>query len=316
MEGSRRHPEGSATSTPRSSFPVQEKAGTRWMGVLHRLKGKIGEDNVSIVAGGTAFFLLLGMVPGLAALISIYGLIANPSDVQAQFDALARVLPPDVKSILETQMTRIASERQTAGFAAFVSIGLALWGGSAAMKTVMNALNIIHHEKEKRGYLGLTFTALGLTFVLILMGALAIGLSVILPPVLSKAGLGAVAKLTVSLLRWPVLFALIFLGLAIIYRYAPSRETRPLWRSVLSGATVATLISVVVSGLFSVYVQHFGKYNETYGSLGAVVVLMLWLYLCAFALLIGAEINADAEQLPSVDLGQTARSSFSSVRIR
>jgi membrane protein len=266
-----------------------------WRNLARRVKERVAKDNLRIIAGGTAFFLLLGMVPGLAALISIYGLVANPSDIQAQFAALAGVLPTEVRSIFETQMRRIAEQRQAAGLAAFVSIALALWGGSAAMKSVMNALNIIYDQEEKRGFVKLTLTALGLTFGLILLGLVAIGLIVVLPPILGRVGWAEGARTTVSLLRWPFLIVVALAGSAAIYRYGPSRE-RVAWRVVLPGAVVATLVWVAGSMLFGLYTDHFGRYNKTYGSLGAIVVLMTWLLISAFGLLLGGEVNAEREQ--------------------
>ena len=301
MEGSRRQDtttneaqRGRLAETP-TEIPKQG-----WRDIALRVKDKIGKDNISIIAGGTAFFLLLGVVPTLAALISIYGLVANPTDIQAQFAALSQVLPTEVRTILETQMTRIAEQDKTAGIAAVISIGLALWGCGAAIKTVMNALNIIYHEEEKRGYVKLTLTALGLALCLILMGVVAIGLIVALPPILAHVGLGDAARTLVSLLRWPFLLAVALVGVGVVYRYGPSRE-KPKWTWVSPGAVTATLIWLVGSALFALYAQHFGSYNKTYGSLGAVVVLMMWMYLSAFALLLGAEINAESEHQTRTD---------------
>jgi membrane protein len=204
-----------------------------WRDIALRVKGRIQEANLSMIAGGTAFFLLLGLVPGLAAVISIYGLIANPSDVQAQFDALAKIMPAEVRTTLEDQMSRIAGQHQTAGIAAVVSIVLALWGGAAAIKTLMNALNIIYREKEKRGYVKLTLVALALTVAFVVMGVVAIGIIVALPPLLAHLGLGQVGRTATSILRWPLLLAMGLAGLAVLYRYAPSRRptrtTRPPW---------------------------------------------------------------------------------------
>lgn len=294
MEGSRRQSQSPDAARGRSAdSPVHIPKGG-WRDILKRVKGRVGEDNLTIIAGGTAFFLLLGLIPALAALISIYGLVANPSDIQAQFAALSQAMPTEARTILEQQMTRIASQQQTAGIAAVVGIALALWGASAAMKTVINALNIIYREEEKRSYVKLTLTALGLTTVFIVVGLIAIGLIVVLPPILQQVGLGSVAKGAVWLLRWPLLLGVALLGLAILYRFGPSREN-PRWQWVTPGALVATLLWVAGSILFSLYVQYFGSYNKTYGSLAAVVVLMMWLYISAFVLLLGTEINAEAE---------------------
>jgi len=293
MEGSRRQ-DRRPDDAGRSAETPAEIPKRGWRDIFLRVKEGVAKDNVSIIAAGTAFFVLVGLVPGLAALISIYGLIANPSDIQAQFEAVSGAMPAEVRTLLEGQMTRIASQHSAAGIAAILSIVLALWGGAAAMKSVMNALNIIYHEEEKRGYVRVTLTALGLTLAAILMGVVSIGILVALPSVLAHMGLGHSAKMVVSALRWPFLLIVALVGLSILYRYGPSRE-KPQWKWVSTGAIVATLLWLAGSALFAIYAGHFGNYNRTYGSLGAIVVLMLWLYLSGFAVLLGGEINAEAE---------------------
>src|SRR6478672_2404946 len=150
MEGSRRTAQEAQSDRGRSAETPVDIPEPGWRDILVRTKESISRDNLPMVAGGTAFFILLALIPGMAALISIYGLIANPSDVQAQFDALSRMMPAEVRTVLETQMTRISSQHQTAGWAALISTLIALWGGASGVKMVMNALNIIYHEKEKR----------------------------------------------------------------------------------------------------------------------------------------------------------------------
>ncbi len=299
MEGARREQQTGGNGRGRSAESPTDIPKRGWRDVVLRVKERISKDNVSIVAAGTAFYLLLGLVPGLAAVISIYGLIANPADVTAQFDALARVIPGDVRTLLEGQMTRLAGQHQTAGIAALVSIVLALWGCGAAMKTVMNALNIIYHEEEKRGYVRLTLAALGLTLAFVLTVVVVVAIIVGLPALLQHLGLGNTARTALQILRWPFLLLVGLCGLAVLYRYGPSRE-KPRWEWVSPGAVSATVLWVIVSALFGFYAGHFGSYNKTYGSLGAIIVLMMWLYLSAFALLVGADINAEAEH-------QTAR---------
>jgi membrane protein len=271
-----------------------------WRDVLLRVKDGLTKHNISIVAAGTGFFLLLGLIPGIAALISIYGLIANPSDVEAQFASVSQMMPSEVRRLLEGEMTRIASAHHQAGIAAIVSILLALWGGAAAMKSLMTALNIVYNEEEKRGYVKLTLTALALTGGLIISGVVSIGLIVGLPPVLDRLGIGDAAKTVVSLVRWPLLLVLALLALALVYRHGPSRD-KPKWKWVSVGALVATVLWVASSALFSFYASHFGSYNKTYGSLGAVIVLMMWLYISAFVVLLGGEINAELEHQTAKD---------------
>jgi membrane protein len=297
MEGQRRNPKQEneqAQDRGRSSTTPLNIPKPGWRDIALRAKDGISEDNVPIIAGGVAFFLLLGLVPGIAALISIYGLVADPADIQAQFAALSGFLPEDARRLLEEQMTRIAGQPGTAGFAAAISIAIALWGGGTAMKTLMNALNIVYDEQEKRGYIKLTLAALGLTLAMVLIGVISIGLIVALPPLVRNLGLGDTAATIVTLLRWPLLLVVALVALAILYRYGPSRD-QPQWSWVSVGAVVATVLWVAGSALFAVYAGNFGNYNETYGSLGAVIVLMMWLYISAFVVLLGAEVNAEME---------------------
>jgi membrane protein len=171
---------------------------------------------------------------------------------------------------------------------------LALYGASKGMKALMEGLNIIYDEQEERGFIKLNLIALGLTLVVIVAMIVAIGAIIIVPLLLNFVGLGPVAETLIGLLRWPILFVVALVVLAIIYRYGPSRA-QPRWRWVSWGAAVATFIWLLGSIAFSIYVQNFGSYNETYGSIGAVVILLMWFWLSAFSVLLGAELNAEME---------------------
>lgn len=271
-----------------------------WRDILLRTKEELSNDHVPVLAAASAFYLLLALIPGLAALISIYGFVADPGDIRNQFDAVAGIVPSDARKLLEDQMTSISGQHKAAGFAAAVSILAATWGASAGIKTLMVALNVVYGEEEKRSYIHQTLIALGLTVGSIVAGVVAVGLIVALPAVLAHVGLGDTAATIVGALRWPLLFAVAIVGLAVVYRYAPSRE-KPKWKWVSSGAVIATLLWLGGSVLFSFYASHFGSYNKTYGSLGAVVVLMMWLLISAFAVLLGAEINAESEHQTEKD---------------
>jgi membrane protein len=301
MEGARRtQPEQPNDGRGRRAENPAQIPKPGWRDILIRVKNGISEHNVSIVAAGAGFFLLLGLVPGLGALISLYGLVANPSDIESQFNSISGVMPSDVRNILEGQMKSISSQHHAAGFAAVVSIVLALWGGASAVKTLMSALNIVYREEEKRGYLRLSLVALGLTVVFVALGIISIGLIVALPTILSHIGLGGVAQSAGTAVRWPLLLIVALVALGLLYRYGPSRQ-KPKWKWVSPGAVLATVLWVGGSVLFAFYAAHFGSYNKTYGSLGAVVVLMMWLYISAFVVLLGAEINAEIEHQTAQD---------------
>lgn len=272
-----------------------------WKDILWRVKDQIKKDRLSIIAAGVAFYGLLAVFPGLIALVAIYGLAFDPQQVEQQAAALSGILPPQAADILLGQLHDLTSTDSTAlGVGAIGGILLALWSASAGMRTLMEALNVAYDEKEGRGFIRYYGTALLLTLGAILGLVLAIALVVALPVVLKFVGLGEALAWLVSIAVWPVLLVLMLGGLAIVYRYGPSRE-EPRWRWVSWGAVMATVLWIIGSVLFSVYVTQFGNYNETYGSVGAIVILLMWFLLSSYAVLIGAEINAEMERQTSKD---------------
>ncbi len=271
-----------------------------WRDIAWRIKDQLDRDNVSVVAAGVAFYTLLAIVPALAAVVSIYGLVADPADVQAQLEAVAHLLPEEAQSLISEQVKRIAASSGGAlGLGAVVGLLLTLWSASKGMKTLITALNIVYDEQEQRGFIKLNLIALGLTLGAVVFLVVTLALIVALPAVLDSLGLGETLRGLVAWLRWPPLLIGVIVALALIYRYGPSRDPAR-WRWVNWGATVATVLWLAGSVAFSLYVRNFGSYNETYGSLGAVVILLMWFYLTAYVVLLGAEINAEMEH-------QTAR---------
>ena len=273
--------------SPRQSPPAEKP---RWKQVLKHTKANIGADNISILAAGAAFYLLLSIVPALAALISIYGLIFDPRQVEKQFQTLSGILPSAVSDILSNQMTRIASQTTTASIAAVISILIALWGASAAIKALITGLNVAYHEKEKRGFVKLTLTTLALTLGAVVAAVIVIAAVVALPLLFKAMGLDEKATLLSHLIRWPLLVFVAIVGLNVLYRIGPSHNDRKAKR-VKAGAILAMTLWIIGSAAFAFYVSNFGKYNETYGSLGAIVITLTWLYLTAFVVLLGAELN-------------------------
>lgn len=270
-----------------------------WFDILKRTKAELNDDNMMIIAAGVAFYLLIGIVPALIALISIYGLIADPQQVQQQFAAVSGMLPAEATTLLTEQIQRIASNKTAAGWGAALSILAALWASNTAMKALVTAMNIAYDERETRGFIKLTSVTLLLTIAAVVTGIVAIGAIVFLPMVLDAIGIDN-AQLIANAIRWPLLALLAIIGLAVLYRFGPDRA-EPKWRWVSWGAVTAMVIWVLGSVAFSLYVSNFGKYNETYGSLAAVIVMMLWLYLSAVAILVGAELNAEIEHQTAKD---------------
>lgn len=263
--------------------------------VLKRVWDRMGRNNLSIIAAGVAYSELFAVFPAIAALVSIYGLFAEPSDVERQMGLLAGILPEQAQGLIAEQLHAVASTSGAKlGFSLMFSVLLALWGTASGVKALMTALNIVYGEEEKRGLLRLNAVALALTLGAVIFGVLALGMVAVIPAVLELIPLpGFVADL-LALARWPLLALIVLLGLAVVYRFAPSRS-RPRWRWVSWGAAAAAVLWLVGSVLFSFYVANFGNYNEAYGSVGAVIVLLLWFYLTAFVVLLGGQLNAELE---------------------
>ena len=273
------------------------KLGWRqWTQVAKRTKNEFQRDNLSLVAAGAAFFAFLSIFPALVALIAIYGLLTDPAQVESQLSGFTDILPQSAAALLQSQMERIASGApNTLGSSAIIGILVAIWSSNKGMRGVVQAINIAYDQEEKRGFVKLNSLTLGMTIGGVITVAVLIALIAVAPIVAGYVGLGQTLDQIIDWVRWPVL-ALILAGvIAILYRLSPSRPS-PSWRWLTPGSVLATVLFLVVSALFSLYVSRFGSYGETYGSVGAVAILMLWLYLGALSILLGAEINAEAER--------------------
>lgn len=271
-----------------------------WKDILWRTYEQQSTDNIGMIAAGVAYYGMLALFPAVAALVSLYGLVLDPGAVESQFDQLAGVLPGDVLSIMRDQASKVASTPQE-GLTLGVVFGLllTLWSASRGTNALIAALNIAYDEPEKRGFITLALMSIGFTLAGLAFLVLTLALIVAVPAAIAALGLTGPIAWVLSLARWPILGGVVMLVLALLYRYAPSRN-RPRWQWVSWGAGVATLIWLGGSALFSLYVSNFGSYNETYGSVGAVVVLLLWMNLTAYVVLMGAELNSEIEH-------QTAR---------
>ncbi|HSH23529.1 MAG TPA: YhjD/YihY/BrkB family envelope integrity protein [Acidimicrobiales bacterium] len=268
--------------------------GPGWIAVIKRTIRQLKTDNVPLIAAGAAFYVFLALVPALIALISVYGLVADPVDVSSQLGPVLAAMPPAAAEVVSSQITSITSKGETGlGLGLVISVLVALYGASKGVLGLVTALNIAYDEDETRGFLRLRGLTLLLTVGLSIAAVVGIGGMVIVGNVAER--LGDVGALAVTVLRWPVLAALAAAGLSVMYRYAPDRKAPP-WRWVTPGAIVAIALWLLGSIGFSVYVAVFGKFNETYGILGGVVVLLLWLLLTAYAVVLGAELDRELER--------------------
>jgi membrane protein len=286
---------GRGARTP-TSIP---KAGLK--DVLARTARQIREDNVVLMAAGVAFFALLALVPTLVAFVSLYGMVADPADVDRHVNDVLAAAPADVREMVQAQLDSAVDRSSTAAsVSAIVAIALALWSASAGTKHLIGAINTAYNEPESRGFLKLRGLALALTIGAVLFVVVAFAAIAVVPALLANTALGDAARITINVLRWPLIALGLLVALAIAYRVSPDRND-PAWRWATPGALVAVVLWIAGSALFSVYAANFGNYDETYGSLAGIVVTMLWLFLSAFVVILGAEINAELERQTVVD---------------
>jgi membrane protein len=268
--------------------------------VLVRVMRQVKEDDVALLAAGVAFFALLALVPTLVALVSLYGLVADPSDVQTTVEDTLRAAPTEVQDLVSSQLESvIESSPSGLRIGAIVGLVLALWSASSGMKHLMGALTLAYDEVDDRKFLRLRGLALLLTLGAIVLALLALA-GMVVPDALDDSGTTGTVRLVLQIARWPVLGLIVILALSLLYRWAPDRDAAR-WRWVTPGAVVATVVWVVASIGFSLYTANFGNYNETYGTLGAIVVVMLWLYITAYVVILGAEINCELERQTLAD---------------
>lgn len=266
-----------------------------------RVMRQVKSDNVPLLAAGVAFFALLALVPSLVALVSVYGLVAEPADIQRNIEDALAAAPTEVQDLVSSQLSSIV-ESEPSGLRLGVAVGLALalWSASSGVKHLIGAINVAYDEGEGRGFFKLRGVALGMTLGAILVAAVAIGVFIVLPATLDSGGSEGTARTALLIIRWPLLALIGLAVLAVLYRWAPDRQ-RARWSWVSPGAVFATVGWIVASVAFSIYTSNFGSYNETYGALGAIVVVMLWLFISAYVVIVGAELNAELERQTAVD---------------
>ena len=266
-----------------------------WKDILLRIWKNIGKDRVVVVAAGVTFYSILALFPAIAALVALYGLFADPAAITSHLDSIAGVVPGGAIEVMRDQITRVASQgRTTLGVTFIVSLLVSLWSANAGIKSLFDALNLVYNESEKRSFVKLNLVSLTFTLLAILFVLLAISAMVVVPIVLNFLGLGGATEMIFKIARWPALFVVVAWALALIYRYGPSRE-KPRWRWISWGSVLAAVCWIGVSILFSWYAENFGSYNKTYGSLGAIIAFMFWIWLSIIVVLIGGEINAETE---------------------
>ncbi len=266
-----------------------------WKDIALRVKTEIKDDNVPLLSAGVAFYSMLALFPALVAVVSIYGLVADPTEVATQLRSLTKAMPQQAAKLIVDQVQSIAGSSSGAlGITVVIGIVTALWSASSGMKWLMSALSLVYDEKEDRKFIKLRGTALLLTVGAAVGLVISIGLITAVPALSRAIGLGSTGALVIGIIKWPLLFTLVVVGLATLYHFGPNRDFAR-WSWVSVGSAIGAVIWLAASAGFAIYSAVAGSFSDSYGSFAAIVVLMLWLYLSVLAVMIGAEINAEME---------------------
>ena len=257
-----------------------------------RLPERIREHNTTLVAAGVAFYSFLAFIPALIATISIYGLVADPSDVKKQVKSIASALPEEVQKFLNFQLTSIINaNRAGVSVTLAISIIIALWSASGGMAALISGIHVAHEAAEPKGFVKKKGKALALTLGAIVVVSVVVVLVSALPSLVDNV-LGGGTRTLVNVVRWPVVAVVMVLSIGLLYRLSVGERGR--WLGVVSGGTLLAAGGwLVLSVLFAFYTANFSRYAKTYGSLATIVVLLLWLWLSALAVLVGAEFDAE-----------------------
>lgn len=274
-----------------------------WKQILVRSWAETKADQVPLMAAGVAFFAFLSLFPALIAAVLVYGLVTTPQQVASQVESISGVIPASARSLVTDQLSSLASAPSTGlGIGLVVSVLAALWSASGGVGNLISAVNIAYDEEETRGFVKRKALALAMTIGAIVFFGVAIAAVAVFPAVIAATDPPSGVRLALQAARWLVLVLAVVVTLAVVYRYAPDRDNaRFAWTS--TGATIAAVLWIVASVAFSLYAS-FGSYGKTYGSLAGVVVLLMWLWITTYAVLLGAEVNAETEQQTASDTTQ------------
>ena len=295
------HADHASPDRGRDAARPWEMSPLGWRDILLRVLTRASGDVTSIAAGGVAFYFMLAVFPLLTLVLSIYGLVEDPAGVDGWVMEAFSLLPWEGRRILADQLEQLAGGGPTQlSMAALLSLFVALWSSSQGTKALMTGLNLAYDERERRSTLRWNAAALGLLIAGAVPALVALGAIGAVPRMLAWLGAGDFTQAAVAALRWPMLGVCLMVYLAVLYRFGPSRR-QARWAWVSIGAVTATVIWLGASALFSAYVSGFGAYSAMYGGIAGVVVLLMWFWLTAFAILLGAQLNAELERQTAQD---------------
>lgn len=310
MERKTRPQSGDAEAESHAKTPprrLRRRGWAFWKQVLFRTYQEINDDRLLALAAGVVFYALLAIFPAITALVSSYALFARPGTITSHLASISTFMPGSAYQIVDEQVTRIVL--RTTGdlsVAFFFGLGLSLWSANAGVKAIIDALNIVYGVKERRGFIRLNAVALLFTVGAVVGMLLAISSVVVLPIVLSFLSFDGLSDTVLTWLRWPLLLGVVMLGLAILYRFGPNRA-HARWQFISPGAVLAGVAWLAGSVLLSWYLGNFANFDATYGSLGAGIGLMMWLWMYAIVVLVGAELNSEIDVATGIDEDEGAR---------
>lgn len=288
----------SQTDAPARGRNVDKPAqfGLRaWRDIGTRLWKQLARDRVGLIAAGVTFYTMLALIPGITAFVSLYGLVTDPLSIQNHISMLAGLAPPSALDLLRDELERITSAGTgTLGLSFALALGVALWSANNGVKALFQAMNVAYDEEEKRSFVKLLLLSFGFTLSIIVVTAIVINAVVIIPAVFDFIGLAVLTSTVGALVPALSIFLLVNLGIAALYRVGASRR-RAKWRWITWGSVLASLIWLIGSFAFALYLANWGDYNATYGSLGTIMGLMMWIYISSYVVIVGAELNAEME---------------------
>lgn len=272
-----------------------------WWQIGRRVTENIKRHNISLIAAGVALFAMLAVFPALNVAVSLYALFSSPENIISHLEPLRQLLPAQAYDLLTSQLTDLSDEEGTSvNFALIASLVVGFWVARKGARAMITACNVVYDEYEKRSFLGLMTVSILFTVIGIFGFVVVALLAIFVPIALNVMPLGSTLESILRTLRWPIMAALFILVLQCVYRFAPNRKN-PKWRWVSVGAVFAAVAWITASVGFTIYVQSFSNFNETYGAIGSVIILILWFYISSLVILVGAEINAEMEHQTEVD---------------